>query len=338
MILESHPEIKKLQGYDSSIIWKMIFIPSLFWTATYFAAALNILELTLCAATIGAFCKMNIFNIMHELTHDLVHPAIKSKLKTSLMLIIQMPMAGSNFPYYKWFHRSHHTMLGTLSLEEARSKAYDYSHTDGDLLTYTILASRHRHTDLKPRANIWLTTPLGRLLWFGVYTPIMRLLAEMLVIIIVSFSRIPKLLRTGLKNDWLSLLDKLLVISSLSLIFMFWGWQSLYFIVVSQLFYLGFLFHPCLAFWVSVHKSHNSAADCQPTSSVYGTVMAVFCGGCNYHTEHHDFVNIPVSRLKRVHALSSPFYTEIKHFNSFSKVYQAILTSKDTEWVYGCQK
>ena len=50
---------------------------------------------------------------------------------------------------------------------------------------------------------------------------------------------------------------------------------------------------------------------CQPTASVYlGAWYDWLCCFSNYHTEHHDFPDVPAFRLRRLRDLAAPFYAE----------------------------
>ena len=50
---------------------------------------------------------------------------------------------------------------------------------------------------------------------------------------------------------------------------------------------------------------------CQPTSSIYlGAWYDWLCCFSNYHTEHHDFPDVPAFRLRELRDLAPEFYAE----------------------------
>ena len=83
--------------------------------------------------------------------------------------------------------------------------------------------------------------------------------------------------------------------------------------------------HPASAMFVSNHPSLESeagggvsgtsdgggGASCQPTASVYlNDWYDWLCCFSNFHTEHHDFPDVPAFRLKQLRDLAPEFYSE----------------------------
>jgi len=83
-------------------------------------------------------------------------------------------------------------------------------------------------------------------------------------------------------------------------------------------------FHPASAMFVSNHPSLDAAdgasADaastagvngCQPTASIYlGDAYDWLCCFSNYHTEHHDFPDVPAFRLRALRDAAPEFYSD----------------------------
>ena len=73
-------------------------------------------------------------------------------------------------------------------------------------------------------------------------------------------------------------------------------------------------------FSAGVHHGYRDDNDptqpCQPTTSVYGPLAAVATGNLNYHVEHHDFPNVPWTRLPQIKRLAPEFYEGL-HTTSF---------------------
>ena len=76
--------------------------------------------------------------------------------------------------------------------------------------------------------------------------------------------------------------------------------------------------HPASAMFVSNHPSLESPVDdagCQPTASVYlssgdGHWYDWLCCFSNYHTEHHDFPDVPAFRLRKLRDLAPEHYAD----------------------------
>jgi len=69
-------------------------------------------------------------------------------------------------------------------------------------------------------------------------------------------------------------------------------------------------FFPAAALFVSNHGALDDATP--PTRSVYGGgAFDALCVAANYHTEHHDFPDVPLWRLAKLRALAGPeFYPD----------------------------
>ena len=91
-----------------------------------------------------------------------------------------------------------------------------------------------------------------------------------------------------------------------ALVYLFWaevGWQL--------------PIHPASAMFVSNHPSldapeeGSSVNGCQPTASCYiGEWFDWLCCFSNYHTEHHDFPDVPAWRLRELRDIAAPFYSD----------------------------
>jgi fatty acid desaturase len=214
---------------------------------------------------------------------------------------------------------------------------------DGDLLTskwrvYDVLKAAG---DAELERHPLLRTLLGRLLYYGLVYPLGFILDGFLMISLRLGGDLRRLLRDRTKMEETTkaraiaiIVDKVAGLASFALIGACFGPKALAYIVLSQLFYRGFLFHPCLTFWVTTHKSHDVEGDCQPTSSVYSAFATLICAGVNYHVEHHDFPAIPVTRLWRLRKIAREYYIDIPHYTGVLQVYRDLITSND--WVYGC--
>lgn len=66
-------------------------------------------------------------------------------------------------------------------------------------------------------------------------------------------------------------------------------------------------------------SEHLPVREGQPTNSYYGPLNAVSFN-VGYHVEHHDFPNIPWTRIKRLHRLAQEEYGDLFAFRSWTKL------------------
>jgi sphingolipid delta-4 desaturase len=92
------------------------------------------------------------------------------------------------------------------------------------------------------------------------------------------------------------------------------GTEPLFYLAVSSLFALGL--HPLGARWI---QEHYVFAEDQETYSYYGPLNRV-CFNMGYHNEHHDFVNVPWSRLPKLKALAPEFYDSLYAHRSWTQL------------------
>jgi sphingolipid delta-4 desaturase len=350
-ILKTHPEVKQLIGNDSLLLLQVLLLPAINVFCLYLSSRINLgtwlgwLEILALTAVVGACVRMRIFNIMHELCHGTVHILFSGKLKSIALMLVQYPAWGSVYPYYRWFHISHHSELGTQSVEESWRLARLFGKADGDrLIPLDLYASKKTERGTELESPPMTSTPLQRFFRYGLIIPLGRGLILPVVIMLrlpgdlLRFARNSKKVSAEFRSNILnSFADRCLWILSVVLATVVFGWSALLFLVLSQCLYQGLLFHPCLAAWLAAHKSHDRRTGCQPTTSIYGPVMTYFCGGVNFHTEHHDFPSIPATRLAALNKIASSYYNDIPKYTGAIDLYRDLLGSGDKQWVYGCQ-
>lgn len=100
------------------------------------------------------------------------------------------------------------------------------------------------------------------------------------------------------------------------------GWAGLLYLFLSVALATGL--HPLGGHFVS---EHYIAKEGQETYSYYGWLnKLVFNVG--YHNEHHDFPNIPGSRLPELNRMATNHYGHLHSYQSWTKVIWWFLTSK----------
>ncbi len=90
------------------------------------------------------------------------------------------------------------------------------------------------------------------------------------------------------------------------------GWGAIFYFLISTLFALGL--HPLGGRWI---QEHYVVKENQETNSYYGPLNKL-CFNMGYHNEHHDFMNIPWSRLPMVRAMAPEFYNPLFFYRSWS--------------------
>jgi sphingolipid delta-4 desaturase len=111
--------------------------------------------------------------------------------------------------------------------------------------------------------------------------------------------------------------------AAMAIILPFIGWWGLAFWVLSLL--LAGSLHPTSGHFISEHYVFEEG---QETYSYYGPLNAVTFN-VGYHNEHHDFPNVPGSRLPELRKMAPEFYDNLKSYNSWTDVIIKFLFSKN---------
>ena len=90
------------------------------------------------------------------------------------------------------------------------------------------------------------------------------------------------------------------------------------YLALSDLFYLGFAFHPYGGYFLTVHGGASrgekvaATSECQPTSSTYSVCNALATMNLTLHVEHHDFPRVPWCRLPKLRQIAPTFYDSLR--------------------------
>ena len=112
-------------------------------------------------------------------------------------------------------------------------------------------------------------------------------------------------------DGWV-VLNAVAMIAAMAPLVWFWGWTPVAYLFASTLFSLGV--HPVGARWIQEHYVFREG---QETYSYYGPLNKV-AFNMGYHNEHHDFPNVPWSRLPAVRATAPEFYDNLYHHKSWT--------------------
>jgi sphingolipid delta-4 desaturase len=123
-------------------------------------------------------------------------------------------------------------------------------------------------------------------------------------------------------NKWI-FINLFLIIATDVLIVYFFGFKALTYLLLSTFFGLGL--HPAGGRWIAEH--YETTPD-QETYSYYGPLNKI-AFNMGYHIEHHDFLNIPWSRLPKLAELAPEYYKSLPHYKSWTGVLIKFIFSPD---------
>ncbi|GET89531.1 sphingolipid delta 4 desaturase, putative [Leishmania tarentolae] len=97
------------------------------------------------------------------------------------------------------------------------------------------------------------------------------------------------------------------------LVYYFWGgWPLLYFLMCT---FLGTSWHPLSGHFISEHFVFTGNGE-QETFSYYGPLNWL-AWNAGYHVEHHDFPNIPWTRIAQLNTIAPEFYVDLHRTKSW---------------------
>jgi sphingolipid delta-4 desaturase len=114
--------------------------------------------------------------------------------------------------------------------------------------------------------------------------------------------------------DWKMLLNFTIQFTFDILLWYRCGWGPIIYLLVSD-FMAGSL-HPVASHFIAEHYVFVGEAE---TYSYYGP-LNIFCFNVGYHNEHHDFPNVPWSRLPQLRETASEFYDNLPYHKSWPRV------------------
>lgn len=103
-------------------------------------------------------------------------------------------------------------------------------------------------------------------------------------------------------------------LGAISLVALTWGAAPTLYLLCSSL--LAFGPHP---FGARRLSEHLPVREGQPTNSYYG-LLNILSFNVGYHVEHHDFPNVPWTRIKRVRELAPEEYESLFAFRSWTRL------------------
>lgn len=113
------------------------------------------------------------------------------------------------------------------------------------------------------------------------------------------------------------------MLAAMAPIVWYFGWWPVAYLFLSTVFSLGL--HPVGARWFQEHYVFEPG---QETYSYYGPLNRLSFN-MGYHNEHHDFPNVPWSRLPAIRATSPEFYDNLYAHTSWTRLLWRIIFDPD---------
>eukprot|EP01064_Diplonema_japonicum_P005496 TRINITY_DN13664_c1_g1_i1.p1 TRINITY_DN13664_c1_g1~~TRINITY_DN13664_c1_g1_i1.p1 ORF type:complete len:695 (+),score=88.87 TRINITY_DN13664_c1_g1_i1:70-2085(+) len=369
-ILHDHPEIENLPKHEplSLLIGVTTFFVHLFTGCA--ASECSFLTVFLLAYTVGALCKTLQFAIGHEICHNAVSSWVSQpNVKLPVLQFCTLPSMGCGlFNYYAHHHLGHHALLGSQGFKEAADAFLEGREVDGDLLHSYTAQLRGKVMDLtvtgsfvprKPMDGVpSLVRPflvllrdstihIGHLMLIMFWTGMSGLLYISAFVMTCGrgMDRVPGVM--GKPREMLEIGKQSFFMLFLVL---FMGRGGIYqllnvclYLGLSEMFLAGFGLHPMGAYFLGVHKTAPGVAGniehnrpCQPTQSCYASpVFSFLTLNLTYHTEHHDFPNLPWSALPKLREIAPEYYRCLASLpHPLVTIYKYVFASE--HWAYGC--
>ena len=121
-------------------------------------------------------------------------------------------------------------------------------------------------------------------------------------------------------------LNVILILLTNGLVWWFWGFKSLFYLVGGAV--LGMALHPFNGHFIGEHFVLEDREEMtQDTYSCYDVCNPIMLN-VGYHVEHHDFPNIPGSRLPDLRRIAKSYYDNLAHYSSWPRCTLSFITNK----------
>jgi sphingolipid delta-4 desaturase len=292
-ILASHPELKKLSGYE----WKTKYLAVLLVVAGLTITALvgkywNDIPLwafAILVYVVGTPLNHASAMVIHECSHGL---SAGSMLENRMIAIfVNFPMGVPAAMSFCRYHPVHHSHMGVIG-------------QDLDLPPYAEL-------------NIVGNDSIKKLIWHSLY----------------MFSYGLRPVGWGTKQvctGWEALNIAIQLTVDAVMVYMF-GYGALLYMFLGTFFAFGL--HPCGAHFIQEHYKlhdgpHNSEGHVQETFSYYGWLNP-FILNVGYHNEHHDLSTVPWTRLPTIKKTAPEYYDSLHSHTSILDIFRVFHSRKD---------
>lgn len=298
-ILESHPEVREFMGFDPRTKWICLFLVAIQTWLASLAPRMHWAVYCGVAYFIGATITQALFLAVHECSHNLLFASGRHNRRFSVFL--NFPIGVPFSIAFRHYHLDHHAHQGVDGID----------------------------TDLPTDAELrYVRGPFAKFLWISFQ--------------IVFYAVRP--LVCGKRPVPMSVDLLFNVCSQLAFDVILWktyGPGALGYMMVCVLLAGGL--HPCAGHFLSEHYLLAEASDTvdtkgdrdggfQETFSYYG-ILNGLTWNVGYHNEHHDFPNVPGTRLPRITKSAPEFYLSLDTCPSWTGIlWQYVTDSRCGPW------
>jgi sphingolipid 4-desaturase/C4-monooxygenase len=164
-------------------------------------------------------------------------------------------------------------------------------------------------TDIPARGEaMFFNSFVGKILWF--------------VSQIVFYAFRPMMIKRIKVDEW-QVYNFIFQAAVMAAFLPFAGWYGLLYLGISLVFAGGI--HPTSGHFISEHYVFHEG---QETYSYYGPLNAITFN-VGYHNEHHDFPNVPGTRLPALKNMAPEYYDNLHSYNSWVGVIWQFLTDRN---------
>ncbi|CAG0912626.1 unnamed protein product, partial [Notodromas monacha] len=252
LVIQVHPEIKTLFGYDTRTKWMILVAWLVQMSSLWIVKDLTGLPLFLMAYCFNGVINHSFTLAIHEISHNLAFGASRPWANNMLGIFVNLPLGVPVFGSFKKYHREHHKYLSVDGVD----------------------------TDLPTALEGWLFN--------RTWTKILWLFLQPLFYAFRPMAVYPRSFTA------VEAVNVLCTVAFDALVVQIFGWKCLFFLIGSSLLTMGL--HPMGAHFISEHYMFNKGFE---TYSYYGPFNYIMWN-VGYHNEHHDFPNIPFTRLPEV--------------------------------------
>lgn len=305
-MVRAHPEIKELFGYCRWTAVACVLAAGMQLALAFGASFVPWWGMLLAAYCLGAPINIMLFQLAHECDHCLVFK--KSVWNRYLFTLTSIPMFLS--AHHTWWveHIVHHNDMSAKKDFITRRRSF-------------FLVTRKTSPLFIPFSLPMVVMQLVRSafgLFLYVFTSLLRFRLEPTDFTLSVLAE--EHLVSGYKKQGITkwaVIYPLLSFVMYGLLFWFGGWQSVGYLLLSQVFFTGFL-HPYNLGWVLGISHFHGRKNYQPTASHYGTMINLLTFNAGLHVEHHDIMGIPWFRLRKLRKMAPEFYDDLETINSYT--------------------
>lgn len=282
-LLKSHPEISSLTGHEWRSKWICLLLCfAQVWVATQVAPSLPVLPFFLLSYLVGATLTQSLFLAVHELSHNLFFRSpVHNRLFSILVANAPIPIPFASS--FRLYHTDHHKQQGVDGVDTDIPSEWEAKVVRRD-------------------------SPFSKWVWLSLQ--------------IVAYSVRPLLTKTkplSREMVWNAVYQICVVDTFLLIRF---GVTPLLYLLLSVLLAGGM--HPCAGHFLSEHyvfpgRKGERMDSPSETYSYYGPLNWL-TWNVGYHNEHHDFPNVPWSRLPSLRRVGSEVYDSLPRCESWPKL------------------